>query len=83
MAKTLIANTATFQINLDIVDKNANVLRSISVLPKSRACIEHGEFICELHKQQFAEILRTAELPDEENPKAEKEKQTLPNKEVK
>lgn len=81
MAKTLLANKATFQINLEVV-KDEKVIKTISLLPKSKGILNDGESLSEKSKREFSSVIASAELPEDEseNKSGSSKKATLPTK---
>lgn len=84
MAKTLVVNTATFQINIDI--KNGETFHSVAIPPKGRITLEENQVIAQRHLNEFKNIVKTFQIEEEKpaEPKVKKDlyKKTNPNDET-
>lgn len=66
MSRTLVVNTAVFQVNLKVEDAEGNLVKTISIPPKNKGMIKEGEKISSVSLQEFDGIIKLIEVPSAE-----------------
>lgn len=75
MAKTIVVNTATFQLNVDVIENGSTTC--IALPPKTRIVLENGQSISPKHLNEFKQVLKLFEQPEENNTSNQKPKKEL------